>query len=384
MRRSDKYVTGSRAEQRRDPPVPFGSVRLPSPSFRIAVVIFAVASFVVLLARGRPVTRVGVEPLLFATGLNQPRGIAVAPDGTVYVAEAGSQGGDQMVPGRVSALSAVGSRTVLVDALPAAGSDQPLFAQSGPAALSRSQSGGDSPLYLFQGPTPEQPFGSLSRLRPGEPEWRLEPLVVPALGAAAAAPSAPWGSTARPDGVVYVAYPAANQLVRLEPANAAGAPPVAVTAVTGFVDSGQRNPYPTGAALAGDGSVYVTLFGPEPFRPGTGKVVRVEPSGRWQPVIEALTFPIAIGIAPDGQLHVLEFANGYDERTGRFTPNSGQLLAVGPSAARRRTIVREINFPTAFRFSPSGDVFVTENGVGGRPGEGRVLRAAGQTIRALR
>ncbi len=157
-----------------------------------------------------------------------------------------------------------------------------------------------------------------------------------------------------------------------------------VTPVTGFIDSGQRNPFPTGAAVAGDGSVFVTLFGPEPFKPGTGKVVRVDSSGRWQPVVDALTFPIAVGIAPDGQLYVLEFASGYDERTGRFTANSGRLLAVGPAAARRRTIVREINYPTAFRFSPAGDVFITENGVGGRPGEGRVLRAAGQTIRSLR
>jgi hypothetical protein len=113
-------------------------------------------------------------------------------------------------------------------------------------------------------------------------------------------------------------------------------------------------------------------------------VVRVDTNGRWQPVYEALTFPIALAFAPGGQLYVLEFASGYDARTGRFTPNSGRLLAVGPSPARRRSVTAAINYPTALRFSPSGDAFLSENGVFSRAGEGRILRVTSQSLRSVR
>jgi len=181
-----------------------------------------------------------------------------------------------------------------------------------------------------------------------------------------------------------VTYPAANQLIRLTAADPAGAPTLDIARVTGFVDSGQRNPFPTAAAAAPDGTLYVSLFGAEPFRAGTGRVVRVAPDGKWQPLFESLNFPIALAFGPGGQLYVLEFASGFDARTGRFTPNSGRLLAVGPSPARRRTVVAAINYPTALRFSATGDAFMTENGAFSRPGEGRILRVTAQALRTVR
>ena len=78
------------------------------------------------------------------------------------------------------------------------------------------------------------------------------------------------------------------------------------------------------------------------------------------------------------------FASGYDTRTQQFAPRSGRLLAVGPGPGRRRTVVREINYPTALAFSPAGDVYFTEAGAFSAAGDGRVLRVAAQTLRTFR
>jgi sugar lactone lactonase YvrE len=183
---------------------------------------------------------------------------------------------------------------------------------------------------------------------------------------------------------VYAALPKANQLVRIQLPGGGAADAVSVTAVTGFVDSGQRNPLPSGAAVAPDGSVYVALFGPEPFQAGAGRIVRVEADGRWRPVFERLSFPVALAFGPDGQLLVLEHATEYDTRLGRFRPNSGRLLSVGPSPGRRRTVVRDIHLPTAMTFSAAGDVYFTESVTAGDAANGNVLRVPAQTLRSYR
>lgn len=380
-------------------------------SFRVAVVAAVMVSFALLAARSRPIAGLGgVEPLLFASGLHQPRGLAFAPDGLLYVAEAGAGGArDTMAPGRISRLDADGRSTILVDNLPAASAAQPLFSQSGPAAIVRapvrvltSSTGGstEDATYVFVGPTSAgptsgPPASGLTRLIEDQGLWRLDAMLALTDALAEGQPPAAtvWGQGAAValDGALYAALPLANQLIRLEPAvlsAGADADPgtraSGLSVITGFVGPGQRNPLPLSVTTAADGAVYVALFGAEPFRAGSGRIVRVEPDGRWQPIYEGLNFPVALSFAPDGQLFALEFAGGYDPRDGQFQPRSGRLLAIGPGPARRRSVVREINYPTALAFSPAGDVYFTESGALSPAGEGRVLRVPAQTLRSLR
>src|SRR5262245_46013177 len=182
------------------PSVLFGASsvkRLSRFSFPALAGLVAVASFAFLILRGRPADRFGaVQPLLVASGFHQPRGLAFAPDGTLYVAEAGlSTTGEAPDTGRVSSLSPSGTRAVIADGLPAASGTDPLFSQGGPAALVRGPSGGDTASFLFLGPTPESALGSVLRLLPGAPQWHVEPLASlgDRLDAAPGAPAAPWG-----------------------------------------------------------------------------------------------------------------------------------------------------------------------------------------------
>ncbi|HEX2324336.1 MAG TPA: hypothetical protein VHQ00_02995, partial [Chloroflexota bacterium] len=148
--------------------------RLP---FLLGVTAVAVISFLWLAARSRPPSSAfGVEPLLYASGLHQPRGLAVGADGALYVAEGGWSGpGQATVPGRVTRVSGRDQTQVVLDGLPASEAAQPLFAHSGPGAVVSDGSG----LVLFIGPAEGRPQGSVVRLSPiGVDPSPAEPLVL--------------------------------------------------------------------------------------------------------------------------------------------------------------------------------------------------------------
>lgn len=302
---------------------------------RAALVLVVAVSFAALAARSRPLPRMSgaVEPLLYATGLSQPRAMLALGGGALLVAEAAA------VPAHAGSGSPAspaqdtppGARVVRVDAggsltpVPSDGMGLPAAALLWPdtAAHGSSQSG--------------------------------------ALGGGTA-----WGLATDGRGGVFLTLAQENRLLRVTPS---GAQPV-----TGFKGTGDRNPLPTGVARAPDGSVYVTLLATDALRPSTGKVVRVEEDGRWQPVFEGLNYPVALAFGAGGQLFVLELSRGFDQATQRFAPHSGRLLAVGPSPGRRRTVVREINFPSSMTISPEGDAYFTENALHSAAGTGHILK----------
>lgn len=358
-------------------------------SFRVAVALVVLVSFVYLLARSRPAGQQPIEPLLFASRLVQPRGLGFTADGTLLVAEAGRAGGAESAPGRISALGPTGRQVTLVDGLPAAAPEQPLFAQSGPtyivpisgtagaATPASAPAGTLYTAYVGLGPAAGAPLGALAALTQTGTGWQLSTLGTfgGALPAAAGS-AAMWTATLAADGALHALVPLGNALVEVPNTGETGGPPAAqitVQTVTGFLDAGQKNPLPAGLAAAPGGAFYVTFFGPEPYRARGGRVVRVETDGRWQVVADGLTFPIAATLA-GGRLLVLELAASYNQSTGRFAPNSGRLLSMDPAGGPRRVVVHEVNYPTALITSPGGDVYFTESGVFAGSGEGRVLR----------
>lgn len=352
--------------------------------FLASVALVVALSFGWLAMRSRPLLGgAGVEPVLYASNLHQPRGVAVATDGSLYVAEAGWEAaGQAAVAGRLTRITGRDQLAVVVDDLPAAAASEPLFAQGGPATLAsaapptRGGPGAGARMYVLFGVGEGQPSGSVAVLDVSEDGAALHPLAPLGItgDAVAAAPATVWGAQSSGSGPLLAALPLANQLLRLDPATGRG------VSVTGFIGEGGSNPHPTGVALAPDGSHLVAHFGAEPFRPGSGRVVEVALDGRWQPRYEGLNFPVAVAVAPSGQLFVLEFATGYDARSGRFAPRSGRLLALGPQTNRRRTIVRDIDYPTAIAFSGSGDAYFTEGGAFRGPGAGRILLVPGQSL----
>jgi hypothetical protein len=347
-------------------------------AFRAAVLLIVAVTFTLLASRSRPMARFGgLEPLLHTAGLHQPHGLLFQEDGSLLVAEAGGlDSTGARVPGRVSLIAPAGQ--IIASASDTADylSGDDIWSNSGPTALAGATSGagngGTGPL-VFAGPAhPASDARLLAAERAGT-ELRLQLLATLQVG------GTPWSAVTSRDGSVYLTVPLANRVLRLRPATSpTGAPDM--SALTGFLGTNGDNPLPSGVTVGPEGALYATLFATEPGRPGSGKVVRIEADGRWQPIYEDLTFPVALVFSPSGQLYVLEFSRTYDQRTRQFLPDSGRLLAVGPAPYRRRVVLRDISLPTAVTFSPIGDIYLTENGAQSRAGSGHILRIPAQSL----
>jgi sugar lactone lactonase YvrE len=291
-----------------------------------------------------------------ASGLTNPRAIAVEPDGALLVAEAGTGADD----GRVARVDRAGRATVLLERLPSFPYTPSEIV--GPAAVRPGPDG----LYVLLGlGRDERRSGGLLRLREGDLE-----LLASLRFAARSAPdgdttiSNPFDVWLEPDGTAYVSDASANVVWRVDPDRRVSVH-VAWTAL--------QNPVPTGLARGPDGDYYVALFSPEPHAPGTGQVVRFDRSGQRAVAVDGLTMPIALAFERDGALLVLELGSGFrPDAQPAFPACAGRLLRV---AGRRREVVAErLDRPTDVAVGPDGAIYLTIGGAFGRPGSGRVVR----------
>lgn len=313
---------------------------------------------VALLGAGcglRPACPAGLRPV--ATGLTHPRGVAVASDGTLFVAEAGND----EIGGRISRVSPSGQRTTLVAGLPHsvnAGTED-----VGTAGVALR----DDELYAIEGQASGELASALFRVRPDGRTERVADLL--AFESAANPDGA--GVESNPFGLLYdrasdrfdVSDGAGNDLVRV-------APDGRVETVAAWRD----NPVPTGLARGPDGRLYATLFGPFPHAPGGGRVDRVEADGSTRTVLGGLTMPIAVAFDRGGVMYLLQFAGGLDLQPRlQFRPKSGRLLRVVDG--RPEVVFDELRYPTFLVLAPDGGLLIGDRGAISTPGSGRVLRA---------
>jgi hypothetical protein len=294
---------------------------------------------------------VGME--VVARGLSHPRGVALGPDGALYVAEAGND----EIGGRVSRSAPGRARETLAAGLPH--SVNAGVEDVGAAAVGFLA----GELYALSGEAGGELASSLLRLRDGRVETAADLLAVESRlnPDRAGVESNPFAML--PDGDAFlVVDSAANALLRVGPDGAAAV-------VAAFTD----NPVPTGLARGPDGGLYLALFGGWPHDPGRGRIDRVGPDGRPQTLVAGLTMPIGLAFDRLGVLHVLEFSAGLDLHPRlRFRPESGRLLRV--VGGRAEAVVEGLRYPTALAVDPSGALLIADRGAMSSPGSGVVLR----------
>ena len=113
----------------------------PRPSFRVACLTAALVLLAPLAGRAAAAAGPAATVTVFATGLNNPRGLKFGPDGNLYVAEGGT-GGTNSTAGqcaqvvapigpytgsqtgaRISRIDRTGARTTVADNLPSSQTD---------------------------------------------------------------------------------------------------------------------------------------------------------------------------------------------------------------------------------------------------------------------
>ena len=313
-------------------------------------------TFLLLGCRSEPQEFVPHVEVL-AEGLLNPVGMAILPDGSLFIAEEGS--GENDLSAGVSLRTADGEIGRLISGLPSSMdsgdlSGAPLVAVAPQEDLLYVGSFGAGhlwtlPLNDLPPALPAQPFTPDQLGRAMEPLNNVKlvnpfditfdrhgvPVVSDASGNGAAKEN--------PDGTTRYFHRFGDLL---NPDNEK----IIIEAV------------PTGIEHVG-AEYYVTLTGGCPFPDGGGELVAIDESRNQRTIVDDLNMPIDVALGSDGTLWVLEFATftpGASCFTGTgYRQNSGKLSRMGEDGTLQ-TVLDGLNFPGAVLPLDDGSLYVSE------------------------
>lgn len=344
----------------------------------------------------------GTRVTVYATGLNDPRGLAFDADGDLYVAEAGTGGSastaglcDQVLPpvgpklggatGRIVAINRRGAISIVAQGLPSSQAS-PLIGgdKEGVAAVTFA---GKRLFGLISGggcshghADPRAHNGIITVDRQGASLLAdLSAWLLANPGAKGAEqprnpdyePDGTWYSMLYARGQLYAVEPNHGLLVTADPSN--GHVELVNDLFTTFGDH-------TYTTLARDrGELYVGTLGQIAFVPGLfppvpdfarsfeAGIYRVSANGAAAQVASGLH--AVLGIAFDGQHRM------YVLQSPIFIPGTGSLVRLD-NQGHAETLVSGLNFPSALVRGPDGAFYISACGYHCGPGDGGILRVS--------
>jgi hypothetical protein len=339
------------------------------------------------------------SPEVVARGLDNPRGLAVTPWGTVYVAEAGHGGSGPCIAGEegttcAGASGAVtqirhGEQTRVVEGLPSHAPQPAGDGALGPSDISLRHWGG---AYLTVGlgadPAVRAQLGDLGpgfgQLYKLSSSGHLRAVADISAYEAAANPdggaidSNPNSVLASEWGRLFVVDAGGNSLLRVrrsgEISTVAVFPDRLITPPPGMdlPDPFPMQAVPTNVVVGPDGALYVSQLTGFPFPVGAANIYRVEPGSEPQVYASGLTNVTDLAFDRDGNLYVVEFAaNGL--ASGDAT---GALIKIRPDGSRKTVLSEGLVNPYGIAIAPDGDIYLSNHGQSA--GIGEVLRLKAQ------
>ena len=308
---------------------------------------------------------------IFATGLNQPRGMAFDAAGNLLVAEAGfvDEEVDAVVSPLINHSSGVlriapnGSATPLVAGLPF--THYPAAGDVGATDIVVLRDA----VYVLTGEGYDDALSrSVLRVVLDEPPQRVANLLSFAFGttpaadqlASGAVPSNPFAMVVAPDDRTFYVTDGASGLV------------VSVTLegmMRVFATVPGMAPL-TGLTFGPDGRLYVAMFSTLPVGRGGGAVWAATNEGALTRSVDGLTMPIDVVFDSRGMMYVLEFSDAVGQL---YAADRGRLLRIEPDGTPT-VILDRLNYPTSMTFSRRGDLYIALGGAFSAPGEGEILK----------
>lgn len=340
-------------------------------------------------ADGAPVALAAVTSTVVMSGLNSPRGLAWGPDGSLYVAEAGTnEVNGPCIPfmegpnlntrcwsgtGSVSRLwkgrqervvSGLASTVILETGFAAGPQDISLLGKGN--ALVAMGYGGDPAQRPDLGPG-SHVLGTLLQLRPSG-GWRIVADVAAFEGAVnpAGGPvdSNPYGVLAEA-GISYVVDAGGNSLMAVS-ANGDISLVVTFPRVPVPPPFSLADAVPTKVVRGPDGALYVATLAGIPFLMGTAAVYRVVPGAPPELFAGGFKMITDLDFGPDGSLFVVQF-----DTAPIFVGAPGALVRITPDGTRT-TLRGDLFQPTGVAVGLDGSVYVSNRGTA--TGTGEVIR----------
>ena len=329
-----------------------------------------------------------VKMSIYATDLNNPRGLKFGPDGYLYVAEGGSGGTltttpmqCQQVPnvgpysgsltgGRISRIDQHGHRFTVTDQFPSSQTNaesgslisgvadvaflgDDLYAITAGSGCSHGVAG------TYNGVARVGHDGSIHWIANLSAYQQQHPVQNPEEDDFE--PDGTWYSMVALRGNLYALEPNHGELVKITPSGE----------VQRVVDVSATQGHIVPTALAYRGRFFIGNLNTFPIVAGSSKVLKLTSNRQLWPVAGQLTTVLGLTFDKWGRMYVLENTTGQGNLFP--TPGTGDVVRIDPSGARR-TIISGLVLPTAMTFGPDHALYVSNAGFGLPPGMGQVLR----------
>jgi glucose/arabinose dehydrogenase len=318
-----------------------------------------------------------------ASGLNNPRHISFASDGTLYIAEAG-KGGDTEAQGpygavkagqtaQISAVSPDGTQSVVVPDL--VSMDAGFGQIEGPTSVLAT----DDSLWITLGMGTQDPIadGALTEVvvqldkATGEVKQSIDLRTFENENNPDQGPelvSNPADLAIADDGTLYIVDASGNSLLTWTEADGLklfASWPVA-----------EENPQavPTSIDFGPDGDIYVGFLSGFPFPPQGARIERYSPDGTLKETYPNMTLVTDILVADDGTVYAVQLADGFGD--AGYNANSGSVVKI--VNGEMSVVLAGLNYPYGLAQDKDGNLFVTADSAFVSPDLGSVVPVGGK------
>ncbi len=323
---------------------------------------------------------------VFATGLNNPRGLKFGPDGYLYVAEGGLGGAnltsglcEQVIPpigpytgdytASISKVSPSGDVSIVADGLP---SDQ-TSAETGSLVSGVADVAfvGNTLYALLAGAGcshgfENDPNGIIKVNNDGT--WDL--IADLSYWQQTHPVANPEEDDFEPDGTWYSMLNVRGDLYAVEPNHGEIVKVTTSGNISRVVDVSASQGHIVPTALAYHGNFYFGNLNTFPIEPGSSSIYKVTPSGNIQQRETGLTTVVGLVFDNQARMYALEMSTA----PGDPTPGTGRIVRIQPSG-QQEVLVDTLFFPTGMTMGPDGALYVSNKGFGPAiPGFGEILK----------